>query len=75
MDDLKFLIDNANENYPDFKADMESILGKAETDCKVKWKGSNEEGEKKYVASAIRRVFIKWIETLIERIPDVYELK
>lgn len=29
MDDLKFLIDKANEAYPDFKQDMETILGGA----------------------------------------------
>lgn len=26
MDDLKFLIDTANKDYPDFKTDMENML-------------------------------------------------
>ncbi len=38
MDDLKILIDEANELYSDFKKDMQAILGsEVETDCKVKW--------------------------------------
>ncbi len=75
MDDLKVLIDEANQLFGDFKIDMEAVLGpEVEVDCKVKWQ-KNEDGDTYYNASAVRRVFIKWSETLIERIPEVCTLK
>lgn len=72
MDDLKALIDEANQLYPDFKSDMQDIFGEVQTDCKVKWQ--IQENQKAYNASAIRRVFIKWSETMIERVPEVCTL-
>jgi hypothetical protein len=60
MDDLKVLIDEANQLFGDFKIDMEAVLGpEVEVDCKVKWQ-KNEDGDTYYNASAVRRVFIKW---------------
>ena len=39
MDDLKTIIDEANDLYADFSADMKDMLGdETETDCKVKRK-------------------------------------
>ena len=38
MDDLKTLIDEANELAPDFRTDMEHLLTEVSCDCKVKWK-------------------------------------
>ena len=43
------------------------------TDCKVK--RHIKDHKVFYSAEAVRRVFIKWSETLIERIPEVYNLK
>jgi hypothetical protein len=59
FDDLKLLIDDANDLANDFKTDMLELLGKdALTDCKVKRNISG--GNVTYNASAMRRVFIKW---------------
>jgi len=47
---------------------MIGLLGEgALTDCKVK--RGEKDGKRFYNASAVRRVFIKWAETLLERIP------
>jgi|JI6StandDraft_1071083.scaffolds.fasta_scaffold1114467_1 hypothetical protein len=74
MDDLKVLIDEANDFFPDFLSDMKDLLGpETEVDCKVKRK--EKDGKICYSAEAVRRVFIKWSETLIERIPEAYEYR
>lgn len=64
MDDLKVLIDNANDLAEDFKNDMKYMLGpETQTDCKVKRQIKDQKVS--YSAEAVRRVFIKWSETLI----------
>lgn len=74
MDDLKVLIDDANDLRPDFDKDMVDMLGpETLTDCKVK--RTTRDNKTFYKAEAVRRIFIKWSETLIERIPEVYSLK
>lgn len=73
-DDLKLLIDEANDSFNDFKKDMEAMLGpETESDCKVKRTVKGKRVE--YKAEAVRRVFIKWSQKLIESIPEVYTLK
>lgn len=70
--DLEFLIERAISEYPDFKTDMEALLGKEVlTDAKVKCEKRGD--TKVYAASAVRRVFIKWVETMVERIPEIRE--
>lgn len=62
--DLKFLFDRALSEFDDFKNDMKVLLGEdVLTDAKVKaqTKGTGVE----YAASAVRRVFIKWVETML----------
>lgn len=49
---------------------MKAILGdEVLTDSKVKKINKNEIEE--YSASPVRRVFIKWAETIIERVPNI----
>lgn len=68
--DLKYMIDKAAEDFSDFQKDMKLLLGDhALTDSKVKKITKN--GREEYTASPVRRVFIKWAETIIERIPDI----
>lgn len=50
---------------------MKEIFGSdAKSDCKVK-----KTIDGCYEAAAVRRVFIKWSETMIERVPDIYLLE
>jgi hypothetical protein len=68
--DLKFLIDRSVEEFDDFQKDMKHILGEdVLTDSKVK--RFMKDGNEDYSASPVRRVFIKWVETILERIPDI----
>lgn len=68
--DLKFLIDRSLEEFNDFQSDMKAIMGDdVLTDSKVKKVSKN--GVEEYTASPVRRVFIKWVETIIERIPSI----
>ena len=62
--DLKFLIDRSVEEFADFQSDMKFILGDdVLTDSKVKRMTKN--GQEEYSASPVRRVFIKWAETIL----------
>ena len=68
--DLKYLIDRSVEEFDDFQKDMKHILGEdVLTDSKVK--RHMKDGNEDYSASPVRRVFIKWVETILERIPDI----
>jgi hypothetical protein len=68
MNDLRLLIDEANDSFDDFQNDMIGLFGEGTlNDCKVKRGEKN--GKRFYNASAVRRLFIKWAETLLERIP------
>ena len=74
MDDLRVIIDEANDLFSDFKEDMKDMLGpQTECDCKVKRKTENNKVV--YSAEAVRRCFVKWSEKMIELIPDVYTVK
>jgi len=44
MDDIKFLLDEANKHFADFKTDMEHLLGTEDTlvNCKVKPKKTGD---------------------------------
>lgn len=68
--DIEFLIERAISEFADFKADMKVLLGdEVLADAKVK--SELKDGQKVYAASAVRRVFIKWVETLFERNPNI----
>ena len=59
MDDLRLIIDEANDLYEYFKDDMKDMLGpETQTDCKVKRK--TEDHKIVYSAEAVRRCFVKW---------------
>jgi hypothetical protein len=67
---LKFLIDRSAAEFNDFQKDMKAMLGDdVLTDSKVK--KIVKDGQDLYTASPVRRVFIKWTETILERIPDI----
>ena len=68
--DLKFLFDTAFDQFQDFKTDMAELLGAdVLADVKVKCVDSEKRG-RTYNASSTRRVLIKWVETLLEKIPE-----
>lgn len=62
--DLEFLIERAISEFGDFKKDMQALLGH-EVLADMKVKCQIRDGKKVYAASAVRRVFIKWAETII----------
>jgi hypothetical protein len=68
--DIEFLIEGALSEFQDFKTDMKVLLGE-EVLADVKVKQEIKGDQKVYAASAVRRVFIKWVETLFERSPNI----
>jgi hypothetical protein len=74
MDDLKSIIDEANDLFPEFEKDMLDMLGPGTlTDCKVK--RTLENHKICYSAEAVRRCFVKWSEKMIDSIPEVYTVR
>ena len=67
--DLKFLFDTAFNQFEDFKSDMQDILG-IDVLADVKVKCIDSDNGRTYNASSTRRVLIKWVETLLEKIPE-----
>lgn len=72
--DINFLLKKAIELQDDFKEDMKDILGDDVLSCpKVGQVVKN--GRTSFNACAVRRVFVKWCENLLEKCPELQYTK
>ena len=73
-EDVKFLLNKAIEEEEAFKEDMMELLGEDVLTC-PKVGLIEKEGKKFFNATAVRRVFVKWAENLLEKCPDLKTTK
>lgn len=69
--DLQFLIERALSELSDFKDDMKALLGEEGLVAGAKVVNEGSEADPVYNASAIRRVLIKWVETMFKKMPGI----
>ena len=69
-EDVEFMLKEATRLQHDFKADMKDLLGEETLACpKVSQTVIN--GKPSFNACAVRRVFVKWAENMLEKCPDL----
>lgn len=69
-EDISFLLKRAIEEEETFNADMKDLLGDDALSC-PKVRQVTSEGKTTFNACAVRRVFVKWAENLLEKCPDL----
>lgn len=69
-EDINFLLKKAIEEQNVFKEDMKDILGDDVLAC-PKVMQVTKDGRTSFNACAVRRVFVKWAENLLEKCPDL----
>jgi uncharacterized protein YihD (DUF1040 family) len=73
-DDISFLLNKAVELKDAFKEDMKDILGDDVLACPKVNQVMKETGPE-FNACAVRRVFVKWAENLLELFPELLQSK
>lgn len=69
-EDVSFLLKRAIEEEEAFTADMKDLLGEDALSC-PKVREVITDGKATFNACAVRRVFVKWAENLLEKCPDL----
>ena len=73
-EDVRFMLQRAIDEQESFKSDMKDLLGEDVLTC-PKVAQVTKDGKASFNACAVRRVFVKWAENLLDKCPDLKKTK